>query len=61
LVDAAPNLEQLQLDETKISDSGLVHLRKLTHLRTLEVRGTNLSVAAIAILQNDLPKCTVKR
>ncbi len=40
---------------TEVSDVGLVHLRRLTDLRTLDLRDTHVTRAALAPLK-ELPK-----
>lgn len=48
----APDLEQLILTDTRITDAGLAHVAKLRRLRTLSLAGTNVSAAGLAELSS---------
>ncbi len=48
------NLSRLHLDNTKITDGGIFHLKNLKNLRLLNLSGTQISAAGLAPLA-DLP------
>jgi hypothetical protein len=50
-----------RLDETKITDAGLVHLEGLTNLEHLSLRGTQATREGVKKLQLELPVCTIER
>ena len=51
-----PNLEKFELDETLLTyDGGLKHLKKLTKLKQLILKDTEISDADMAKLKADLP------
>ena len=52
---ARPILTYLWLDETPISDAGLVHLRRMRKLKYLYLRQSNVTDAGIDALKRDLP------
>ena len=54
-------LERLSLMYTDIGDKGLVHLRGLTRLQELRLRGTLVTDAGVAELQKALPNCEIIR
>jgi hypothetical protein len=45
----------LWLDDTQISDAGLVHLRKLKQLKFLYMRNTNVTERGVDALKHELP------
>ncbi len=51
-----PNLRELQIHETRLSDQDLQKLAGLKKLRILSVTGTELTPAAAAIFKNAMPK-----
>jgi hypothetical protein len=53
-------LRELSLIDTRITDAGLVYLRGLSHLESLDLRGTHVTPAAIARLQRALPRLRVR-
>jgi Leucine-rich repeat (LRR) protein len=55
------NLETLLLDNTNITDAGLVHLKGLTNLQTLSFIGTKITDAGFAELGQTLPNCKIYR
>jgi hypothetical protein len=54
-------LKTLDLAHTKITDTGLLHLRGLIALKTLEVAGTGVTAAGAKSLEKVLPGLQVKR
>jgi len=54
-------LEGLNLSLTKVSDTGLVHLAKLSNLGVLVLRGTKVSMRAIDRFKSSPPQCWVGR
>jgi uncharacterized protein (TIGR02996 family) len=52
---AAPELEELNLDESAVTEAGLAHLLPLVNLRDLRLCGTGVTVAGLAPL-GDLKK-----
>ena len=55
------NLSQLDLDDTKITDAGLVHLKELTKLTFLTLRGTMVTDAGVNQLRQALPGLRIFR
>jgi hypothetical protein len=55
------NLEELWLNQTEISDSGLGDLRHLKKLRSISVTDTQVTDAGIAALREALPGLEVRR
>jgi len=55
-----PNLSDLTLYETRITDAGLVHLQHLHNLRRIDLRRTSVTEAAVAALQKQLPQAHIK-
>lgn len=53
-------LEELDLNLTVITDTGLNHLQALTHLRKLDVSFTNVTVNGIKTLQDSKPNLVVR-
>ena len=49
----------VESDAVEISDAALVHMRKLTNLRRLDVRGTNVTAAGAKKLQKSLAKVQI--
>ena len=49
---------ELDLENTQVTDAGLVHLKDLTKLTTLILAGTSVTKAGVAELKKALPKCT---
>ena len=49
----------LNLNLTQITDAGLVHLKGLTGLQTLGLRGTQVTDQGVADLQKALPNCEI--
>ena len=52
---------EVSLRGTKITDAGLVHLKGLTNLQTLNLGGTKITDAGVADLQKALPNCKIYR
>ena len=46
---------------TKVTDAGLVHLKGMTNLQTLDLSFTNVTAAGVKKLQAALPKCKIIR
>ena len=53
------NLKSLNLNGTKITDAGLVHLKGLTKLKVLDLGNTKTTPAGIKSLQEALPDCRI--
>ena len=53
-------LQDLKLDETKVSDIGLVHLKGLIRLQWLDLRFTKVSDVGARDLQKSLPNCKIR-
>ena len=60
-VEGLPKLEIVFLNNTKISDIGLEHLKGLSHLRTLFVCGTKVTAAGAQKIEQSIPYCDVRR
>jgi hypothetical protein len=56
-----PFLQWLDLNDTKITDAGLWHLKGLKHLRRLDVRKTNVTEAGVEDLRRALPGAEILR
>lgn len=54
-----PELEELDLRETAITDDGLQVLKVIAGLRRLDLRGTAVSEAAIKGIARSLPRCAI--
>jgi hypothetical protein len=54
-------LERLNLGKTEITDAGLVHLKGLTKLEGLYLRGTKTTPAGIMSFKEALPVCRISR
>ena len=54
-----PNLRELWLANTKVTDRGLVKLRNLRNLRTLVLFGTGVSRAEVDKLRGALGGCQI--
>jgi hypothetical protein len=53
------SLEYLVLNNTKVTDAGMVHLQKMARLKTLDLSNTKVTDAAAAKLQKSLPNCRI--
>jgi Leucine rich repeat len=51
LLEAFPNLQQLTLSHTKISDAGLVHIKKLKQLEWLDLSQTRVTDAGLVHIE----------
>ncbi|MGI8979237.1 MAG: hypothetical protein ACR2FY_08430 [Pirellulaceae bacterium] len=51
----------LSLQDTQISDAGLVHLARLTNLRSLDLRNTQVTGEGVNGLQRALPHLEIYR
>jgi hypothetical protein len=58
-LDSLKRLRWLYLDGTRVSDAGLCHLQKLTHLTSLGLNDTQLSGGAAQALKRALPRTRV--
>jgi hypothetical protein len=56
-----PELEELDLHDTAITDRGLNVIAKLAALKKLDVRGTLVTDDGIARLAESLPSCEIVR
>ena len=54
-------LDQLILDDTKVTDAGLAHLKELTKLRYLSLSNTKVTDAGVKQLQQALPNCKIRQ
>lgn len=54
-----PELNELKLSSTSISDAGLVHLERCHELRIVDLRKTNVMAAGVEKLQQVLPRCLI--
>ncbi len=54
------NLEWLYLDNTQVSDAGLMQLKGLPNLKYLWLRKIKVTVAGVSQLQTALPDCKIK-
>ncbi len=52
IADALKQLQELNLDGTKVTDAGLEHLKGLTQLRTLNLSGTTITDSGLKHLQS---------
>ena len=55
------NLNELNLESTKVTDAGLTHLSGLINLRDLDLGGTNVTDEGIKKLKQALPGCSIHR
>jgi hypothetical protein len=53
-------LQDLILDRTKVTDAGLVYLRDLTSLRSLDLSETAVTAVGIAKMKALFPQASVK-
>jgi internalin A len=51
---------RLTVSDTKVTDSGLVHLKGLTKLLELDLRKTKVTTAGVADLQKAIPNCKIE-
>jgi hypothetical protein len=56
---ALDNIEKLYLDNTKVSDAGLIHLYGLSSLESIGLHGTFVTPGGAEILQAELPHCAI--
>ncbi|MFT5526757.1 MAG: hypothetical protein ACI9HK_004737 [Pirellulaceae bacterium] len=54
------NLATLWLSNTKVTDDSIEHFKKLTSLRRIILRGTEVSKEGVKRLKTAMPKCTVE-
>ena len=54
-------LRSLTLENAAITDAGPGHLKALTHLEALNLKGTKITEVAIRDLQKALPKLKIER
>lgn len=54
-----PDLEQLSLRNTPITDAGLKHMKGLTGLKELNIGGTRLTELGVRELRQVLPRCRI--
>ena len=53
-------LKRLNLNDTRITDAGLMHLKGMTELRILFLYDTQVTDAGIAELKQALPNCVIR-
>ena len=53
-------LKRLNLNDTQITDAGLMHLKGMTELRILFLYDTQVTDAGIAELKQALPNCVIR-
>ena len=53
------NLDDLFLNNTSVTDAGLVHLSTLSQLKLLDLRDTAVTAGGVAELQKALPHCLI--
>ena len=56
-----PDFSALHLCRTRVTDTGLMHLKGLTNLRIVDLRGTNVTNAGAKELKRALPRLTIMR
>lgn len=56
-----PNVEELSLSGTKVTDAGLQHLKTLTNLQQLNLGSTKVTDAGVAELQDARPGCDIEK
>lgn len=54
-----PNLRELSLDGSEVTDAGLRHLYSLSRLESLDLKDTKVSAGAAANLRKMLPNCKI--
>ena len=52
-------LEDLELSDTQVTDAGLTHLKGLSRLTYLNLKGTKVTIQGIKELQEALPNCDI--
>jgi hypothetical protein len=55
------SLRILELKNTKVSEVGLAHLKRLAELRHLTLIGTQVSTLEVDEIQSALPSCRIIR
>jgi hypothetical protein len=53
------NLQILYLNDTDVTNAGLMHLRELTNLDVLQIDGTKVTQRGIAQLRKSLPATSI--
>ena len=61
IIGGLPALEELHLNDTEITDSGILELRRLASLKVLELRHRDLDNPAVADLRRWRPDLTILR
>jgi hypothetical protein len=56
-----PQLQHLDLSETRVTSQGIVHLAKLRNLRDLSFSNSAVDDAAVDELKQALPQCEIRR
>ena len=59
VVDEGYDVVIVDLSATKVTDAGLVHLKRLTKLKYLNLRDTKVTDASVKKLQQALPNCKI--
>lgn len=61
VLQAFPKLKELKFKSTKITDSGLAHLKSFKHLEALSLKETKVTDAGVQDFQSALPKVKLDR
>jgi hypothetical protein len=56
-----PDVRALGLDNTKITDDGLEHLKQLSNLKIITLSGTQVTDTGVAKLQRALPRLVIHK
>jgi hypothetical protein len=55
------SLEGLNLNGTKVSDTGLTHLKRLVNLKTLSLTHTKVTASGAQAMERSLPGVRIRR
>jgi hypothetical protein len=59
VLDQIPNLEKIQLYDTKVTDAGLMHLTRHARLASLDITGRSVTTEGVAAFQRARPTVRV--